>query len=211
MNNVHNYLKLLVAVLAFFPGIAVYMELVEAPPDFVGAAKIISFSIAIMALICIPLFSDRIMKLNKHRVAIFAVLAVVLGGASLMGYVGFAKTHIFSGQTEAGSKRFIRPLFPNSRTQEIVDLMGTREPILDRYSRAIESGEGGDLIASLNTDSWDSFALLVLLLLFSQVLLVVPPVAAVWRLSPEDSPGAGGGGNQQGGEPPTAAVGVPTP
>lgn len=188
MNNVHNYFKVLVAILAFFPGIAVYVELVEAPPDFVGAAKIISFSIAIMALICIPLLSERIMRLPKQRVAIFAVLAVILGGASLMLYVNFAKTHIFTGATEQGPKRFIIPLFPSQRTQEIVNMMGTRAPLQDRYVRAVESGEGRDLIASLNSDSWDSFGLMVLLLLLSQILLVVPPVAAVWRLSPEDPP-----------------------
>jgi hypothetical protein len=191
MTNVQNYLKVVIGILAFFPGIAVYLELVEAPPDFVGAAKIISFSIAVMALVCVPLFADRIMSLNKRKVAILAVFAVVLGGASLMGYVAFAKSYIVTGTTDAGPKKFIIPLFPNARTQEIVDMMGTRGAPQARYTRAIESGEGPELIANLNSDSWDSFALMVVLLILSQVLLVVPPVAAVWRLSPEGPPDPG--------------------
>ena len=206
MTNVQNYFRGLIAVLAFFPGIAVYLELVEAPPDFVGAAKIISFSIAIMALICIPLLSDKIMKLEKRKVALLAVAAVALGGVSLMFYVGFAKTHIFTGITEAGEKKFIIPIYPSATTQDIVDMMGTRAPPQERYARAIESGDGPALIDSLNYDSWDSFGLMVVLLLLSQVLLVAPPVAAAWRLAPEKEggpaaaePAAGGGDPASGG------------
>jgi hypothetical protein len=198
MTNLHNYFRVLIAILAFFPGIAVYLELVEAPPDFVGAAKIISFSIAIMALICIPLLSDRIMTLDKRKVAIFAVAAVALGGASLLLYVNFAKTHIFSGVTDTGEKKFIIPLFPSEDTQRIVDMMGTHAPLQERYSRAVESGDGPALIESLNSDSLDSFSLMVVLLLLSQVLLVAPPVAAAWRLGPEkaEKPSEPGGGDQ---------------
>jgi hypothetical protein len=191
VKNLHTFFKALIAILAFFPGIAVYSELVEAPPDFVGAAKIISFSIAIMALICVPLLSDKIMALTKRKVALFAVLGVILGGASLMLYMSFAKTHIFPGATAAGSKKFIIPLYPNRRTLEIVDNMGTRRPLKERYSRAIESGHGPDLIAELDTDSWDSFGLMVVLLMLSQVLLVVPPVAAAWRLAPQEATESG--------------------
>ena len=185
MTNLHNYFKVLIAILAFFPGIAVYLELVEAPPDFVGAAKIISFSIAIMALICVPLLSDKIMKLARRKVAIFAVVAVAFGGASLVLYVNFAKTHIFTGPTAEGQRKFIIPLYPSDRTREIVDNMGTRAPLQERYSRAVESGDSRELVANLNSESWDSFGVMVLLLLLSQVLLVVPPVAAAWRLAPD--------------------------
>jgi len=184
--KLHNLFKLLIAVLAFFPGVAVYSELVEAPPDFVGAAKIIALSIAIMALVCVPLFSEKIMARAKGTIAILAIAGVVLGGISLIAYVGFAKTHIFSGETLDGERKFIIPLYPEPETQAIVDMMGPPQMARqERYSRGIESGEGEQLIANLNSDSWDSFVLMVVLLILSQVLLVVPPVAAAWRLAPE--------------------------
>lgn len=181
LTNTNNLIKIAVGVLAFFPGIALYRELIQVPPSIIGVAHIVSFSVSILVLVCIPLLSDQIRALTKKRAVVYAFIAVILGAMSLFGYLQFAQSHIVTAMTEEGENQFLIPLFPNREILEIVRPMeGT--VLADSYRPALEtSGRRLELRDRMKQESWDSFILMVGLLILSQILLVAPPVAAAWR------------------------------
>ena len=192
--RLETIIKSAMAVLAFFPGIAVFLELVEVPPDFIGAAKIISVSISILVVLCIPLFSERIMALGKKTVAVMALIAVCLGAASLIFYGSFARSHVVSdygavpesgpaGTEPPAPKRII----PLRASDEIVETLRpfAGEHLKESYELALEGlpqREADLLRTRMAEQSMGSFAVMVILLLLAQVLLVAPPLVAAWRV-----------------------------
>lgn len=198
LGALRNLIKWAVAILAFFPGLAVYLSLVEVPPDFVGAAQIISVSVSILVIVCIPLFSDRLARIRKRWVAGAALALVLVGAGGLIYYTRFAKSQIVIDRwtgvpvaKEADLPRRIMPLNPPAG-----DIANTIAPYEGRhpkesYELALEglSREDADLLRTrMAEESMGSFSLMVFLLLLSQVLLVAPPVALAWRLITEEEP-----------------------
>ena len=193
VSGVQNLLKMGVAILAIFPGLAVYISLAEVPPDFVGTAQIISFSLSILAVMCILLYSKRLARFQLKSVVIGAFLFLFLGVASLMFYTDFARSHVVvdywtdaPAEKESDLPRRIMPLDP---PQDIVDLLdqhgsaGRNEK--ERYQLSFEglSKEDAELLRTrMGEESLTSYTLMVILLLLSQVLLIAPPVAVATRL-----------------------------
>jgi Ca2+/Na+ antiporter len=179
IDKANNTIKGIAAIIALFPGIAVLLRLVEIPPSLADLVKVISFSISGVVLIAVFLLSDRISRLSREKVALFSIVAVLLGAACSYAYFRFADSHTVVVELPDGSKdKYIVPLSPSAPLLEAVEAWD------DSYEKALQlSPDREDLKRSMDRESGPSMLVMILLLVFSELLLVAPVVAAAWRLA----------------------------
>jgi hypothetical protein len=186
IESVGTLIKVLVALLALMPGIAVLTGLIDIPPTLVQLVKGLSFFVSIVVLIAILLVSQRIRKLPGTTVAILAGLAVLLGSGAAVGYWMFASRHIVviqsSGQEgDEETARYVVPLRPSAEMQRLV------APYNGDYAEALETSiQRPRLRQLMEEQAGGSAALMIVWLVLAQTLLVGGIAAGAWRLVMDD-------------------------
>lgn len=174
-----NAIKGAAALIALFPGVAIIFGLVDVPPTLIDLVKVISFSVGIIVLLAVFLLRATIVAMSNVRAAIFGVIAVLIGAASLTSYYQFANAHTVVIPVEGTSEvtRHIIPLNPTRDIQDRVEIFG------GDYDEALRmSPEAETLKLKMREQSGSSIIIMILLLVLSQVFLIAPVVAAAWKL-----------------------------
>jgi hypothetical protein len=172
-----NVIKGMAALVALFPGAAIIFGLVDIPPTLIDLVKVISFSVSLIVLIAVFLLRARIVAMSNDRAAIIAVVAVLIGAASLTFYYQFANAHTVNIGTEDDPDRHIVPLNPSAEIHAQVDLFG------GDYGEALRMGpEPETLKLLMRRESATSVIVMIVLLVLSQVFLIAPVVGAAWKL-----------------------------
>jgi hypothetical protein len=184
IDKANNVIKGIAAIVALFPGIAVLLRLVEIPPSLADLVKVISFSLSGVVLIAVFLLGDRITRLSKEKVALYSIVAVLLGAGCSYGYFRFADSHtVVVELPDQTTEKYIVPLNPSASIREAVEAMD------GSYEAALQlSPDREALKRSMDRESGSSMLVMILLLVLSELLLVAPVVGAAWRLA--GGPGA---------------------
>jgi len=200
VEKISGVLKGIAAVIALFPGVAIYFRLVDIPPTLMQLVEIISFSISLIVIISVFLARDIISRMGSARVGLLCSIAVVLGAASITGYFLFARGHTVVVRAPEGPtpgshenvQRYIVPLNPSPELTAIVD------PFFGDYEEAIRMSVQRETMKQLmNEESGSSLLVMIVLLVLSELLLMAPVVVGAWKLAGTPDFGADSSGSKR--------------
>lgn len=181
-------IKAVIAVIAFFPGLAALFGLVPIPEPIQRLVQFISFSLGAAVLIAIPLLDKRIRRARPETVSILTILAILIGSGLAFTYFRVAETHTVRVTIEDGASPpegaaaqpreevLLVPLNPSAEIQQIT------APFGGEYEEPLHNSPRADELRRLMArERGSTTLLLVVLLVLTQILMTAPVVAIAWR------------------------------